>query len=269
MTAPERAGAAAERGDDARSVPYGELMRLEELLPVTLVHEGDVDRMLFMVSHQVSEMWFALVLEHLLEARTALLDDRPDVAAGRIRRLPALVRILVTQMDALATLGHDAFLRIRTDLGSASGFQSAQWREVEYLCGLRDRRYLGTPGFSAAERARLRKRLECVSVADAYETFLDRRRAAGRAVRPDGDQVAAALLEFDEAVVVWRSRHAALAERFIGGRAGTGGSAGAAYLWRATRHRLFPRVWPGDEDPHEHDEPGTDRPLAPGFMRSR
>jgi tryptophan 2,3-dioxygenase len=210
-----------------RDQNYHDLLRLDELLGAALVRDGGSDQMFFLVTHQICEMWFALILDHLDAARTALLNDEPALAVERIERLPAIMRVLTEQFAALATLTPASFERIRAGLGTASGIQSAQWREIEFLCGLRDTRYLGIPGFTEVERARLRARLDEISVAEAYEKCPD-------------DRVGAALLNFDESVLAWRIGHAELAEGFLGVRPGTAGSEGAAYLWRMTTRRLFP-----------------------------
>jgi tryptophan 2,3-dioxygenase len=209
-----------------RDPNYHDLLRLDELLGAALVRDGGSDQMFFLVTHQICEMWFALILDHLDAARAAILADQPESAAERIRRLPAIMRVLTEQFAALATLTPESFERIRAGLGTASGIQSAQWREIEFLCGLRDTRYLGIPGFTGAERERLQARFDGISVAEAYEKCPDER-------------VWTALLEFDEAVVAWRIGHAELAENFLGRRPGTAGSEGAAYLWRMTTRRLF------------------------------
>src|SRR5689334_2240531 len=142
-----------------RDQNYHDLLRLDDLLGVALVREGGSDRMFFLVTHQICEMWFALILDHLEVARTAILADEPVTAAERIGRLPAIMRVLAEQFEALATLTPASFERIRAGLGTASGIQSAQWREIEFLCGLRETRYLGVPGFTGQERDRLRARL--------------------------------------------------------------------------------------------------------------
>lgn len=225
---------------------YSEILRLDALRTVAHVDEGRQDLMFFLVSHQICELWFSLILQHLETAKAALLAERPADAVSSFGRLPMLVRILVAQFDALTTLSAESFDEIRAELGSASGIQSAGFREIEILCGLRDGRFPGTSRFSETERARLRARLAEVSVADAYEGLAKRMadRPRREADERDMARLRAALLEFDESVVLWRARHASLAERLIGGRVGTGGSDGASYLWRATQRRLFPMAWP-------------------------
>ncbi|RMI43210.1 tryptophan 2,3-dioxygenase family protein [Streptomyces triticirhizae] len=220
---------------------YGQILRLDELLRVARVHEDDVDRTLFLATHQSCEIWFAVLLRHLEIAGRALRDGDGGTALRRIEPLPTVMRVLGGQFDALATLAPDAFGRIRVELGDTSGFQSVQWREVEFLCGLRDERLLRTRGFTEADRERLRARLAAPSVADSFDAY----RAGGHP--PElVERVRAALLSLDEAAALWRARHAALAERFLGGAPGTAGSEGADYLWRAARRRLFPAAWPQD-----------------------
>ncbi|WP_327341291.1 tryptophan 2,3-dioxygenase family protein [Streptomyces europaeiscabiei] len=222
------------------SLPYGQVLRLDELLQAARVHDDDVDHVLFLATHQSCEIYFAVLLRHL-EAVRAALDARDGaLAVRRAAPLPVLVATLVRQFDGLATLTPEAFHALRDALGDASGFQSAQYREIEYLCGLRDPRFVNTAGFTEADRKRLRARLDERSVQEAYRDF-----AADRTDRESVARVRGALLDFDEAFAVWRARHAVLAERFLGGGTGTAGSDGAAYLWRAARGRLVPDVWPG------------------------
>ncbi|TNM28697.1 tryptophan 2,3-dioxygenase [Streptomyces sedi] len=224
---------------DQPPLTYGQILRLDQLLQVARVHEDDVDRTLFLATHQSCEIWFAIMLRHLEEAGRALREGDGEAALRRIAPLPSAMRVLSDQFDALAAMAPEAFGRIRVELGDTSGFQSVQWREVEFLCGLRDERLLRTHGFTEADRARLRARLEGPSVADAFDAF----RAGGQ---PSAlvERVRAALLTFDESAALWRARHAALAERFLGGAPGTAGSEGANYLWGAARRRLFPAAWP-------------------------
>ncbi|MFJ3962229.1 tryptophan 2,3-dioxygenase family protein [Streptomyces sp. NPDC090036] len=218
--------------------PYGRILRLEELLEAACVHEDDVERVLFLATHQCCEISFAVALRHLEDVRAALDAGDGFLAARRAAPLPHVFRTLVGQFDALATLTPAAFDVIRTALGEASGFQSAQFREIEYLCGLRDTRFLNTAGFSPTERQRLRARLEERSVQEAYHDY-----TAGGPDREAADAVRRTLLDFDEAMAMWRARHAVLAERFLGGSTGTAGSDGASYLWTAARRRVLPEVW--------------------------
>ncbi|MFJ9041540.1 tryptophan 2,3-dioxygenase family protein [Streptomyces sp. NPDC102406] len=218
--------------------PYGRVLRLDELLEIARVHEDDVDHVLFMAAHQSCEILFAVALRHLEEVRAALDAGDADLTVRRATPLPRLMSTLTGHFDVLATLTPAAFEDIRAALGDASGFQSAQWREIEFLCGLRDARYLSTAGFTARDRARLEARMAERSVADAYHDF-----AAAHPDRAAAERARLALLAFDEAAAVWRARHAVLAERFLGTAVGTAGSEGAGYLWRAALRRALPEVW--------------------------
>lgn len=218
--------------------PYGQVLRLDELLRTARVHDDDVDHVLFLATHQSCEILFAVVLRHLEEIRAALDAGDADRAERRAVPLPRLMSTLTAHFDGLATLTPAAFEDIRTTLGDASGFQSVQWREIEFLCGLRDSRYLTTAGFSEQDRARLEARLRERSVADAYRDF-----TASCADRDAAERVRLALLAFDEAAALWRARHAVLAERFLGTAVGTAGSEGAGYLWRAALRRVVPEAW--------------------------
>ncbi|MFJ4775287.1 tryptophan 2,3-dioxygenase family protein [Streptomyces sp. NPDC088762] len=224
--------------DTDEAPPYGRILRLEELLEAACVREDDVERVLFLATHQSCEIFFAVVLRHLEDVRDALDAGDGFLAARRAAPLPVIFRTLVGQFDGLATLTPTAFEVIRTALGEASGFQSAQFREIEYLCGLRDTRFLNTAGFSPAERQRLRDRLAQRSVQEAYEAYV-----SGGPDPEAADAARRTLLEFDEAMAMWRARHAVLAERFLGGSTGTAGSDGASYLWMAARRRVLPQAW--------------------------
>ncbi|MGP3971941.1 tryptophan 2,3-dioxygenase family protein [Streptomyces sp. 6N223] len=233
-----RYGTAQAQGRESNDMPYGQVLRLDELLKAARVHDDDPDMVLFLATHQSCEVFFAVILRHLEAARSALDAGDGVLAARRIRPLAAVMATLLRQFDALATLTPDAFNAIRTELGDASGFQSVQWREIEFLCGLRDVRFLNTAGFGDADLARLRGRLEERSLQEAYRSF-----TAGCQDPLIAEEVRVALLEFDEAVAMWRARHAVLADHFLGRGQGTAGSDGASYLWRAARRQLVPDVW--------------------------
>jgi tryptophan 2,3-dioxygenase len=211
---------------------YGEILRLDELLDIACVRD-EPDRTLFFAAHQACELWFAVVLRHLEAARDDLVAERADAAAAHLERLPAVMRVLSEHFDVLTTMTAESFDAIRASLGSSSGLQSAQYREIEFLCGARDPRFLNIAGFTDGERARLRLRFAEKSVASAFADCLDRA-AAGT------ERVGTALVAFDDAVRSWRARHAMLAGHFLGESRGTAGSSGAAYLWRSTERTLFP-----------------------------
>lgn len=232
---------------------YGSYLRLDELLSLQTLSSDppEHDERLFLVIHQVYELWFAQILWEgdRVVARLAA-DDRPAAvhALGRIR---AIVKVLVSQLDVLETMTPLEFASFREFLATASGFQSAQFREFEFWLGLKDGRALDRAD-SEPVRARLQARLAGPSVWDALVAHL-RRTGHGQ---PDEvgllesayrtDPSAAGLCErfvdLDEGVQEWRYRHVQMVRRTIGTRTGTGGSSGAAYL-RSTLRDAFPALW--------------------------
>lgn len=219
---------------------YGEILRLDELLDLACVRD-EPDRALFFAAHQACELWFAIILRQLEFARDALTRQRADEAASLIERLPSAMQVLNQHFDALSTLTQESFDEIRATLGSSSGFQSAQYREIEFLCGARDPRFLNVTGYTTGEQARLRARFQEKSLSRVFIEYRERARATGD--QDAVERVRAALAAFDDAVRSWRARHAELAEQFLGAARGTAGSSGAAYLWRSTERTLFPEVF--------------------------
>ncbi|GAA4083687.1 tryptophan 2,3-dioxygenase family protein [Nonomuraea soli] len=222
-----------------RHPAYGEILRLDELLDIACVRD-DADRTLFFASHQACEIWFAVVLRHLDEARQALLDGDGIPAAEHLERLPHIMEVITNHIDILGTLAPRSFDEIRATLGTSSGFQSAQYREIEYLCGARDRRFLNISGLTEAERDRLLDRLAQKSLSSVFVEYRDSVPPASLPAR----RVRDALRTFDNSVRVWQERHAEVAELFLGAQRGTAGSTGAAYLRRSAARTMFPEVFP-------------------------
>lgn len=226
-----------------RDPAYGEILRLDELLEIACVRD-DADRTLFFAAHQACEIWFAVVLRHLESARAALDLDEGVAAAAQLERLPHIMEVISQHFAVLATLTPESFDQIRSTLGTSSGFQSAQYREIEFLCGAKDPRFLNIVGLTEAERVTMRRRLDEKSVSTAFAEYRER----VTAVVPHNDSSSAqrifdALANIDSSVRAWRARHAELAELFLGGAQGTAGSSGAAYLWRSTERTLFPEIF--------------------------
>ncbi|MFF5173728.1 tryptophan 2,3-dioxygenase family protein [Micromonospora sp. NPDC000089] len=231
-------------------VDYGSFLHLDALMAATEQVPDHPDGRFFVLVHQAFEVWFELILHELVAARAALYADALPAALDRLRRVVAVDRLLVSQLDTLTTLTPAGFAGLRSHLGSASGFQSVRYREIEYLSGLRRRRHAGvlTPG--SVDLARLERRLGEPSVGDAFRAVLRRRGVADpvRLLRADGADrdllaVAESLLDHDESWAMWRSRHALAVERLIGHRPGTGGSSGVEYLRSRRDERFFPELW--------------------------
>ena len=254
--------AARSFGEEGGLLTYGSYLRLPGLLSQQ-VPQADPpahDELLFITVHQVYELWFAQLLHELEAVRAAMLGGQTWRAGHLLRRVHAIERLLVAQVDILETMTPQDFLEFRSLLAPASGFQSVQFRELEFLSGAKDERYVGRfRALTDAERQRLRRRLAEPSLWDAYLALLAARGlAAGddeeilaslrtaaydRAAHDDLWQLAEDLLTHDELAGLWRARHVAMVERQIGTRSGTGGSTGAPYLRGRVHLRYYPLLW--------------------------
>ncbi len=245
------------------ALSYESYLKVPELLSLQALQSDppEHDELQFIVVHQTYELWFRLVL-HELDAVSALLGDGlPRDAARLVDRCVRVVRVLTDQLDVLETMRPVDFLRFRDRLKPASGFQSVQFREIEIVLGFRDPGLLRFFPPGSAARPRLDARLGTPSLRDRFLALVDARLGAGgteagraAALRrlytdgPDRDllDLAEALVELDERLAIWRYRHVRMAERAIGGgRTGTGGSEGVAYLAETVRRkeRAFPELW--------------------------
>jgi tryptophan 2,3-dioxygenase len=247
---------------------YADYLKLEGLL--ALQEPGpDHDEMLFIVIHQTYELWFKQILHELDYLERLLAADDLPRASHAMKRVLTILKVLVAQVDILETMTPLEFLGFRARLESGSGFQSAQFRELEFTLGNKRRSALEhyPPGTEA--RARLERRYAAPTLWDWFARFLAKRghavpdealsRDVTRPIEPsEGMQKALvaiykgepALAEFcerlvdlDEGVQEWRYRHVKMVERTIGGRPGTGGSAGAEYLRTTLMRPVFPDLW--------------------------
>lgn len=252
---------------------YGGYLKLNDLtsLQHLLSDPPQHDEMLFIIIHQVYELWFKELL-HELDTIIERLDGNLPLSAHRlVRRCIEIERVLVDQIAVLETMMPTDFLAFRDHLMPASGFQSFQFRELEYVSGLKDSRFLKNYDATSPEYARLEARLKLPSVADAYYSMLRRRGfnlpEIGTAVEQDREVVERArihelervyhdaekhyelflltesLIEYDEMFAMWRLRHVKMVERMIGSKTGTGGSEGAAYLKKTVDRKFFPELW--------------------------
>ncbi len=254
------------------ALTYSRYLQLDALLQLQrpLSAGPEHDEMLFIVIHQVYELWFKQVLHEIARLKRALFEGDRVCATKTLKRLLKIFKTLVGQVDVLETMSPLDFLSFRERLSSASGFQSAQFRELEIELGLRQRALVRHHPEGSAARARLEARMREPSVWEALRAYLRRRGYdvppplppdAERPPRPEPDaRVQAALLEvyrhdaetadlcellvdLDEGLQEWRYRHTKMVERTIGTRRGTGGSSGAAYLRRTLFQPLFPDLW--------------------------
>ncbi len=252
----------ARFGEQGGLLTYGTYLRLADLLEQQ-VPESDPtahDELLFITIHQVYELWFKLLLSELTDARDRMLAGETYLPRVRLERCHTVERVLVGQVDVIDTMTPQDFVEFRTKLAPASGFQSSQFREIEFLSGLKDPTYLRRfRGLDDAGTARLQRRLDEPSLWDGFLAVLAK---AGftvdtpedRAVallRVAGDRerfgplwdLAEALVAHDQAWALWRARHVLMAERQIGTKPGTGGSAGGAYLRSRIELRFYPELW--------------------------
>ena len=257
---------------------YSSYLKVPELLELQQPQSSPIhhDELLFILVHQTYELWFKELL-HDLDAVVANLrsagkapQSRDEVyeAARLLRRCTEITRVLVEQFTILETMLPTHFLAFRGLLEPASGFQSEQFREIEFLCGLKDEKMLRYHRPTPEAYASLKRRLEEPSLHDVFfgalramgklapasegATERERFEARARAVHAlyqdehhhrDWIDVCERLTEFDELVVSWRLRHIQLVERIIGVRMGTGGSAGASYLKLTLDKKFFPELW--------------------------
>jgi tryptophan 2,3-dioxygenase len=240
---------------------YADYLALDRLLgaqqPLSDLH----DEMLFIVIHQTKELWLKQML-HELDLAIALVDgDRFAPAYKAMSRISRIQSVMTLSWDVLATLTPVDYSAFRDVLGTSSGFQSAQFRELEYKLGIKDERYLQHHAPGSDAHARLAAALEAPSLREAGHAALERAgfdlgdrseqalAAAWLQVYRDSDrwfdlyQLAEKLVDIDDALAMWRHKHVLTVERIIGMKPGTGGSAGAAYLRSTLEKRAFPELW--------------------------
>jgi tryptophan 2,3-dioxygenase len=250
----------AHFGEDGARLTYGRYLRLEPLLDQQRLETDAHDELLFITIHQVYELWFKQLLFEVESARDAMFADRLWWARHLLVRVHEIERILIEQVGVLETMTPQDFLEFRARLAPASGFQSVQFRELEFLSGAKDPHFVERfRALTDAERDRLRRRLAEPTLWDAFLSVLrthglgadsdDDVRASLVTVAHDrgtyGDvwELAEALLAHDERAAGWRSRHVMMVERMIGTKTGTGGSSGARYLRKRLDIRYYPVLW--------------------------
>lgn len=230
------------------------------------------DEMLFIVIHQAFELWFKLVLHEIDMAIRHMQADDVGHAHHSMKRVVRVMRLFVPQIHLLETMRPIDFLAFRDHLKPASGFQSVQFREIEFAAGLKEPAYFrffeGRPELKARLEARLgapdlgvafcglarRQGLALPATLDSQRLRTDEPtwHAVAKAfvplyAKPTSNlglyELAETMLEFDEAFALWRQHHVSVVERIIGNKIGTGGSSGVAYLRTTTGKRCFPYLW--------------------------
>jgi len=250
-------------GPAAEGLSYGSYLRIPELLALQQLQSDPPahDELLFILVHQVYELWFKDLVFELETARDRIFGADVTGAIHLLRRVHEIERVLVEQVSVLETMSPQDFLEFRSKLSPASGFQSVQFREVEIISGLKDRRLLSHLGEDDDERTRLARRLDEPTLWDAFRDLLE---SSGLPMPADDDDamrkslvrmatesngfgelfaLSEALLTHDELFAMWRLRHVLMVERQIGSKTGTGGSSGASYLRSTLDRRFFPELW--------------------------
>ena len=249
-------------GEEDRKLSYGSYLRLGELLDQqrALSEPPAHDELLFIQIHQVFELWFKQILFELEAIRDSMFAGDVHAARHLLQRVHAIERVLIQQIEVLETMSPQDFLKFRTHLSPASGFQSVQFREIEFLSGAKDPRYIARLDLDEDERARLEKRLKDPTLWDGFVALLETQGLA----MPAPDELARrtslllmarerehldlfylseSLLTYDELLALWRQRHVLMVERMIGSKTGTGGSTGASYLRTTLDKRFYPELW--------------------------
>jgi tryptophan 2,3-dioxygenase len=249
---------------------YSTYLRLDELLELqSPTSDGkDHDEMLFIIVHQVYELWFKEIL-HELDHLVVLLD-RDDSSRVRhtLKRVLTILKVLVAQLDILETMTPLEFLTFRDRLESGSGFQSFQFRALEFALGHKRASAVAHYANEPEVRDWLQQRLDRPSIWDGFLHFLARQgydiphdqlhRDITGPIEPSPQlqlilidiyrnnpaisEICERFVDLDEGIQEWRYRHVKMVERTIGMRRGTGGSAGAGYL-RTTISPAFPDLW--------------------------
>ena len=260
------------RMDFSKSMSYGDYLALDRILtaqhPLSPAH----DEMLFIIQHQASELWMKLMLHELHAVRTALREDKLMGACKMLARVARIMDQLVHAWDVLATMTPPEYTALRPYLGASSGFQSHQYREIEFILGNKNAAMLAVHASAPDRHARLEQELRASSLYDEAVRLLARSgfeiapqrldadsthptaadssvQAAWLQVYRDAPQhwalyeLAEKLVDLETAMRVWRFRHVNTVERIIGFKTGTGGTAGASYLRKMLDTVLFPELF--------------------------
>jgi tryptophan 2,3-dioxygenase len=258
--------------DFSDAMSYGDYLQLDAILAAQRPLSGRHDELLFIVIHQTTELWMKLALHELRLARAEIRAERLPPAFKALARVSRIQAQLIQSWDVLSTLTPADYTSFRPFLGQASGFQSWQYRLVEFLLGNKQEAMLAPHRHRPDLHEALEAELRAPSLYDEAIRLLARRgfaidksalerdvrqpysgdpsvRAAWLAVYRDTArhwelyELAEELVDLEDWFQQWRFRHATTVERIIGAKPGTGGTAGVAYLRRALGIRFFPELW--------------------------
>ena len=250
-------------GEEDRELSYGSYLKVPELLSLQsrLSDPAAHDELLFIIVHQAYELWFKEVLFELESIRDALFTGDTHRARHYVERVHAIERVMIEHIGVIETMSPQDFLEFRANLAPASGFQSVQFREIEFLSGLKEPGLVKRLAETPEEQAKLERRLAEPTVWDGFCALLE----ANGLPMPEDDEAgrrtsllemmrnkdkyaelfytAESLLSHDELFANWRLRHILMVERQIGSKTGTGGSTGVSYLKTTLDKRFYPELW--------------------------
>lgn len=258
----------------APPLSYNKYLRVRDLIGLQdcLSDPAHHDELLFITIHQAYELWFKQVLHEIDAAALAMSEDRAPLATRALSRVVEIEKLLVTQIHILETMTPINFLGFRDELNPASGFQSMQFREIEFSSGLKDEAVLRAFEEDEFAAPRLGARFDSPTLGDAFFAYLsrrgldappddaalsegERRRRYGQRTRAvlevlthfetryEEYQLAESLIAHDEYFSLWRHHHVKMVERMLGTKKGTGGSEGVGYLRGTLDKRFFPELW--------------------------
>jgi tryptophan 2,3-dioxygenase len=255
--------------DHSAALTYSSYLALDDVLDAQHPRSAEHDEMLFIVIHQVYELWFKQLLHEFAQLQRTLTNGETAHSLHTLRRSLTILKVIVAQIDVLETMTPRQFTSFRARLDASSGFQSAQFREVEAVLGRRDTRVIKHYPAGSGQRDRIEAAMNRPSLFDSFLSYLalhdyevpqDRlHRDVSEPLEPSPDlqqvllqvykddagaaQICERLVDVDEGFQEWRYRHVKMVERTIGDKSGTGGSAGAAYLRSTLFTPIFPDLW--------------------------
>ena len=257
---------------DKTEMTYARYLALDTLLSAQLPQSGEDDEMLFIIIHQTKELWLKQMIKELRLAVRQIQSDALVPAYKALARVSRIQAVMTLSWDILSTMTPSDYSRFRGVLGPSSGFQSDQFRTVEYMMGHKDKSFLKYQDDRPEAQAAMQAALDSPSIWDETILALARKgfdlsdailkrdwsepyaphaevEAAFLTVYRDTEkywelyQLAEKLVDLDDAMAAWRHKHVLTVERIIGGKMGTGGTAGAAYLHSTLGKRAFPELW--------------------------
>jgi tryptophan 2,3-dioxygenase len=258
--------------DFSRSMSYGDYLGLDQILAAQHPLSPNHNEMLFIIQHQTSELWIKLMLHELQAVRAHIRADDLPPAFKMLARVARIMDQLVHAWDVLATMTPPEYSAIRPYLASSSGFQSFQYRELEFILGNKNAAMLAVHKTSPEHHALLERELHAPSIYDEAVRLLSRTGLAIAPSRLDADptqptvhddsvmaawlevyrdpehhwalyELAEKLVDLETAFRFWRFRHVSTVERIIGFKTGTGGTAGVSYLRKMLDVVLFPELF--------------------------